>query len=64
MSAHLPGEVLRLDDVKGVGSCNLELVHILHHPRQQLSAALDLNGLGDGFLIVGQNREERVLRAR
>lgn len=55
--ARLSGELLRLDDVKGVGSCNPELVHVLHHPRQQLGASLDLNGLGDGFLIVGQNRE-------
>ena len=44
--ACLSGELLRLDDVKGVGSCNLELVHVLHHPRQKLGATLDLNGLG------------------
>ena len=63
MMMRLSGEALRLDDVEGVGSCNPELVHVLHHPRQQLGAAPRFERPWRRFPIVGQNREERVLRA-
>ncbi len=58
-----PAKPLRLDDVEGGGSGDRELVHILHHQRQQLCAALDLDGLCNRFLIVGQDRKQRILRA-
>lgn len=55
-----PAKPLRLDDVEGVGPGDRELVHILHHQRQQLCAALDLDGLCNRFLIVGQDRKQRI----
>ena len=58
-----PAKPLRLDDVEGVGSGDRELVHILHHQRQQLCAALDLDDLCNRFLIVSQDRKQRILRA-
>lgn len=36
---------------------------MLHHQRQQRGVALDLDGLCDRLLVVGQDREERVLWA-
>ena len=58
-----PAKPLRLDDVEGIGPGDRELVHILHHQRQQFCAALDLDGLCNRFLIVGQDRKQRILRA-
>lgn len=55
-----PAKPLRLDDVEGVGPGDRKLVHILHHQRQQLCAALDLDGLCNRFLIVGQDRKQRI----
>ena len=50
--------------VKELAKCfSVNTCSILHHQRQQLCAAPDLDGLCNRVLIVGQDRKQRILRA-